>query len=238
MRRAEESQLIGVAFGFTFGFGFLVARNALKQTHKANHFIVMVWIELIICLISSTLDFLFLIGAVRGTVPFFITILIQILFQIIINRISLIWSSPRHIQMLKWGIAVWASLISISVFCVWLPARLGSARMAEINQIWDRIEKCLYLITDGGLNFLFIRAIKKSLVLNGLTKYERLTKFNIRIIFLSLSLELEMSNLMVAVVKDSQELNSVKETIKNNGKSDIKNIKNASGEVVCVKLYP
>ncbi|KAI8449458.1 hypothetical protein BY996DRAFT_56346 [Phakopsora pachyrhizi] len=101
MRRAEESQLIGVAFGFTFGFGFLVARNALKQTHKANHFIVMVWIELIICLISSTLDFLFLIGAVRGTVPFFITILvlwscqIQILFQIIINRISLIWLSEN-----------------------------------------------------------------------------------------------------------------------------------------------
>lgn len=34
----------------------------------------------------------------------------------------------------------------------------------QINAVWDRIEKCLYLIIDAALNFLFIRMVSSRLV--------------------------------------------------------------------------
>ena len=62
-------------------------------------------------------------------------------------------------------------------------------RWIYINEIWDRIEKCLYLIIDAALNWYFIRVVKKSLVQNGLNKYNKLVRFNQRIIIISLLMD-------------------------------------------------
>ncbi|EKG16276.1 hypothetical protein MPH_06531, partial [Macrophomina phaseolina MS6] len=65
--------------------------------------------------------------------------------------------------------AVVVTLINISVFNIWIPARLQiSERYVYINEIWDRIEKGLYLIIDASLNTYFIRTVRKNLVRNGL----------------------------------------------------------------------
>ena len=59
----------------------------------------------------------------------------------------------------------------------------------RINEIWDRIEKCLYLIIDAALNWYFIRVVNRSLVQNGLNKYNRLVRFNQRMIVISLLMD-------------------------------------------------
>jgi hypothetical protein len=58
-----------------------------------------------------------------------------------------------------------------------------------INEIWDRIEKVLYLIIDGLLNWYFLKVVKANLIKNGLHKYNKLLKFNQRIIALSLLMD-------------------------------------------------
>lgn len=49
---------------------------------------------------------------------------IQLLMQIIINRIAVIAESQKTIRMLKWGTAVIITLINIAVFCIWIPSHL------------------------------------------------------------------------------------------------------------------
>ncbi|KAL7770795.1 hypothetical protein CFE70_000734 [Pyrenophora teres f. teres 0-1] len=76
------------------------------------------------------------------------------------------------------------------VFCIWIPARLQiSDRWIYVNSIWDRTEKVLFLLLDGYLNYYFIRVVNADLVRNGLTKYNRLVRFNKRMIVVSLSLD-------------------------------------------------
>lgn len=71
-----------------------------------------------------------------------------------------------------------------------IPARLQiSKRYIHINEIWDRCEKCIYLLVDGALNYYFIRTVKTRLVSQGLVKYDRLVKFNQFMVVLSLSMD-------------------------------------------------
>lgn len=67
---------------------------------------------------------------------------------------------------------------------------LTHIRWIRINSIWDRTEKVLFLLLDGYLNYYFIRVVKADLVRNGLTKYNRLVRFNKRMIVVSLSLDI------------------------------------------------
>jgi hypothetical protein len=60
----------------------------------------------------------------------------------------------------------------------------------HINEIYDRIEKLLYLAIDASLNVYFIRTVKANLVANGLQKYERLVRFNQVMIVISLLMDL------------------------------------------------
>lgn len=86
--------------------------------------------------------------------------------------------------------AVFVTMINISVFCIWIPARLQiSARYHLINEFWDRTEKILYLLVDAALNWYFLRTVKANLIKNGLTKYNKLVKFNQRIVMVSLCMD-------------------------------------------------
>ncbi|KAI0606292.1 hypothetical protein TUN205_09470 [Pyrenophora tritici-repentis] len=115
---------------------------------------------------------------------------IQLLPQIIINRIRIILQDKKRGRRLTVITAIIITLINISVFCIWIPARLQiSDRWIHINSIWDRTEKVLFLLLDGYLNYYFIRVVNADLVRNGLTKYNRLVRFNKRIIVVSLSLD-------------------------------------------------
>ena len=138
---------------------------------------------------------------------------IHLLLQIIINRIRIILHDRRKGRIILISVAVFILLINISVFCIWIPARLQinqryvdntdfcntpGATVApkltlhswiHINGIWDRVEKGLYLLVDGALNWYFIHVVKDNLVVNGLQKYNRLVRYNQRIIVISLLMD-------------------------------------------------
>jgi len=133
---------------------------------------------------------------------------VQLLLQIIINRIRVIVPDRRRSRYIMIGTAAIVTAINISVFNIWIPARLQTshryvpqpltllASLADtlssyikINEIWDRIEKVLYLIIDALLNGYFLKTVKANLIKNGLEKYNKLLRFNQRIIVLSLLMD-------------------------------------------------
>lgn len=66
---------------------------------------------------------------------------------------------------------------------------LTQRRFIFVNNIWDRIEKGIYLAIDAALNWYFLRVVKANLINNGLQKYGKLLRFNQRIIALSLLMD-------------------------------------------------
>lgn len=115
---------------------------------------------------------------------------IQFILQIIINRIALLLPNKSGINKVKWGVAVIVSLINLSGFCIWVPARLQISHLyEEINIIWDRTEKAIFLIIDLGLNVYFIYLVRSRLIAGGLTKYWQLFHFNMAMVFVSVTLD-------------------------------------------------
>lgn len=49
---------------------------------------------------------------------------VQLLLQIIINRIRVIVPDRRRSKMIMIGTAAFVTTINISVYCIWIPARL------------------------------------------------------------------------------------------------------------------
>ena len=91
---------------------------------------------------------------------------------------------------IKWGVAALITAINISVYCIWIPARLQvSQSYIDLNSIWDRCEKAIYLIVDGILNAYFIYIVKTRLVAAGLTKYRALFNVNCMIVVFSLAMD-------------------------------------------------
>ena len=96
----------------------------------------------------------------------------------------------RRATKIKWIVAVILGLVNISVFCIWIPARLQiSETYIHVNEIWDRIEKGIFLIVDAALNFYFIYLVRTRLIANGLQKYTPLFRFNIFMVAVSMGLD-------------------------------------------------
>lgn len=110
--------------------------------------------------------------------------------QIIINRIALIMCDSRRVRRLKWTVTLLIGAINISVFIIWMPARLQiSSNWIYLNDIWDRVEKGIFLLIDLGLNLYFIYIVRSELIGHGLKKYWNLYWFNVSMIFISISLD-------------------------------------------------
>ncbi|QRV83439.1 hypothetical protein RhiJN_11455 [Ceratobasidium sp. AG-Ba] len=198
-----DMKVATLAFGWTLGFGYFVVWHAIKQTRKLSAFTIMCWLEILVCTIFAIICWLYLCGIIKYSFWFYFTILttwalqVQFLLQIIVNRICILLPTPQRRFWLKFVIAVWITGINISVYCIWVPAKLQiSKRYHDINVWWDRTEKCLYLVTDAILNYMFIRAIKKRLLAVGLKKYDALVKFNEKIIAVSLSMDVLIITMM------------------------------------------
>ncbi|KAF6827907.1 hypothetical protein CPLU01_08833 [Colletotrichum plurivorum] len=208
----DDMVIASLAWGFTLGFGWLTTWTAVKQTTAMykrqgsrilrNSYIWMIWLEILVCAIFSIICWLHLKGIIPPSFAFYFTILttwalqyahqeqVQFLLQIIINRCAILLTNQKLAWRVKVGVAVLITAVNISVYNIWIPARLQiSDRYIDINDWWDRCEKVIYLIVDGALNVYFVRIVQKSLVMHGLTKYRRLTQFNMFIIGFSLSMD-------------------------------------------------
>ncbi|BGP25274.1 hypothetical protein JCM10295v2_004197 [Rhodotorula toruloides] len=178
-----------IAFGFIVGFICWSISTAWSQTHKFSVYTVLIWSEIVVCWIFAVICWLYLIGTIQHSLQ------VQFLLQIICSRIAILWGDRRNQAMLKYGVAAGITAINISVYCIWVPARLQvSERYIKINEVWDRCEKCIYLVVDALLNYLFIRT--KQLVANGLDRYRPLVRFNSRLILLSISMDVFIIGMM------------------------------------------
>ncbi|CAE6449612.1 unnamed protein product [Rhizoctonia solani] len=194
----EDVRLATLAFGFTTGFGYFVVWHAIKQTHKIKRtaYIIMCWLEVAACFTLAILSWLFIIGVIGHSFWIYFVVVtlwalqLQLILQIIVSRICILLPSSSQRFWLKFTVAVWISMISISVYCIWIPAKLQiSETWIRVNLYWDHIEKILYLFTDAALNIMFIRLIRQRLVSKGLKKYDKLVALNSRMIFISLSMD-------------------------------------------------
>ncbi|KAJ6514918.1 hypothetical protein C8R47DRAFT_496325 [Mycena vitilis] len=196
-----ESDMIvaSLAFGWTLGFGYFTACHAVRETRRTrrfNTYVLLIWSQLFVSNAFAIMSWLYLRKIIPHSFAFFFSILVlwslqvQILLQIIVNRICILLRTDRERNILKYGIAGIILVINISVFNIWLPAKLQiNETYASINLWWDRVEKCLYLVVDAGLNYYFIRSVKQRLVSHGLTKYDALVRYNLQIIGVSLAMD-------------------------------------------------
>ncbi|KAF4469122.1 hypothetical protein FALBO_3993 [Fusarium albosuccineum] len=130
-------------------------------------------------------------------VALFWALQVQFLLQIIINRLGLLMVVPGRATKLKWLVFGIILTVNISVFIIWMPARLQiSDTWINLNNIWDRCEKVIFAIVDTALNAYFIYLVRSRLIENGLTKYIPLYRLNLLLIFGSLSLDIVLVGLM------------------------------------------
>jgi hypothetical protein len=124
---------------------------------------------------------------------FFWVFEIQLLMQIIINRIALIAEHRSTVTKLKWGTVALITSINVAVFIIWIPAHTVppvSDTFVAINNVWDKVSKVLILIVDAGLNWYFLQTVKTRLVnQHGLVKYAPLVGFNAKLMVLSVAMD-------------------------------------------------
>ncbi|KUL92118.1 hypothetical protein ZTR_02587 [Talaromyces verruculosus] len=207
----EDFKIAGVAAGFTLGYGFWTVWKAFKQTSviRAPHrstYVYLIWGEIVANIIIGIIGWLFLEGVIPLGVPVLFSLLfcwvfeIQLLMQIIINRVYVVAENQRTVIRVRWITAGIITAINIAVFCIWIPAHLNppaNELYPVINKYWDRTSKVLICIVDAALNYWFLRIVQRRLVrYHGLKKYAPLVNFNAWLMALSVSLDVMLIGLM------------------------------------------
>ncbi|KZL66321.1 hypothetical protein CT0861_04211 [Colletotrichum tofieldiae] len=206
----EEQNVASMFWGFTLGVGlwsgvkgYRQSMASWKRTHRINTYVWLIWAEWMASIVIGIISWCYLTALIDPSFEYFFFLLVlwsiqvQCLVQIIINRIAILMPIPAYATRLKWGVFAVLLAVNISVFCIWIPARLQiSKTYIHINEIWDRIEKGIFLIVDAGLNLTFIYLVKSRLIASGLTKYTALFRFNLAMIAISMSLDVILIGLM------------------------------------------
>ncbi len=118
---------------------------------------------------------------------------VQCIMQILANRLCLIMYNPCKERWLKLGLLIAIGIINVSVFIIWVPARMQvSQTFVLINRVWDRTEKAIFAIIDLSLNIYFMRLVKSKLVASGLTQYNLVYKYNLAMVCVSISLDVSL----------------------------------------------
>ncbi|KAI4596200.1 hypothetical protein KJ359_005707 [Pestalotiopsis sp. 9143b] len=205
-----------IIWGFSLCSAMFSATKASRQSWSAykkgklfTAYPIMVWAEWTASVTISVISWLFL----KGTIParsqndaavalhesiayqtFHLVVLwvvqMQCILQIIINRVSLVMVNKAFARRLRLIVFFIVLLINISVFIIWMPARLQiSQTYVHVNDIWDRIEKGIFAVVDACLNVYFLWTVRHNLIAAGLTKYKPLYRFNMAMICCSISLD-------------------------------------------------
>lgn len=207
-----DLNVVSIIWGFSLATAVFTFSKACQQSWKSykrgklcNAYIIMVWAEWSVCCIISVVSWLFLSPSLSILPGFWIffwllclwVIQIQCILQIIINRVRLLMVDQHRADVLKWSVAAFIGLINVSVFVIWIPARLQiSDRWVAINTYWDRCEKSLFALCDIGLNFFFLYLVRSKLIANGLHKYNKLLRFNMLMVGISLSMDVILIGMM------------------------------------------
>ncbi|EOD45720.1 hypothetical protein UCRNP2_7558 [Neofusicoccum parvum UCRNP2] len=184
----SELAIVSIVWGFTLGWSVFAAGTAIRQTLQTRQrkkrittYIAMVWAELIVSFVIGFFGWFFMMGMIPPSFEFFFFVLVfwvvqvQVILQIIVNRVGLLLPDKRFVRNMKWTVVVYVGIINVSVFCIWLPAQLQrSETYVRVNHVWDRVTKALFLLVDAALNWYFLYMVHRDLIANGLHKYTKL----------------------------------------------------------------
>jgi hypothetical protein len=114
--------------------------------------------------------------------------------QILANRLGLILYNPDKERRIKIALLIAIGIVNVSVFCIWVPARLQiNETFIRINEVWDRAEKAIFAAIDLTINTYFMWLVRSKLVSCGLTKYNLVYKYNLLMVFVSISLDVRFA---------------------------------------------
>ncbi|KAF5007911.1 hypothetical protein FDECE_5826 [Fusarium decemcellulare] len=185
-------------FIFAFSKACQQTRSIWRRTHSLrNAYLFLVWGEALANLVFAITTILFINGVIKGSLGYYILAVllwsfqVELLPQIIANRVALIMTNKRKAAYLKWGLAASITVVCIAVCYIWVVAHLDGATPAqvELNIIFEKIEKSFFLIIDLSLNLYFLYLVRYRLIADGLSKYWRLFNFNIGMVMISTILD-------------------------------------------------
>ncbi|KAM5367294.1 hypothetical protein ACJA88_011546 [Fusarium oxysporum] len=199
-----------IFWGFSLGVAvFSVAKaseqswRAWKRCRRVTSYVAMIWAVWFSSMVLGCLAWGFQRQYIDPSFGFYFSVAlfwaiqVQFLLQIILNRLGLLMVVPGRATRLKWIVFAIILAVNISVFIIWMPARLQiNDQWIWLNNIWDRCEKVIFALVDGALNAYFIYLVRSRLIENGLTKYIPLYRMNLFLIFVSLSLDVVLVGLM------------------------------------------
>ncbi|KAE8849558.1 hypothetical protein PTNB73_10482 [Pyrenophora teres f. teres] len=87
----------------------------------------MIWLEWLASVLMGIFSWFFLRGTIEPSFQLFFSLVcmwvvqIQLLMQIIINRIALLSVQRSKAIKLRWTVAAILGVINISVFVIWIP---------------------------------------------------------------------------------------------------------------------
>ncbi|KAF2092563.1 hypothetical protein NA57DRAFT_12986, partial [Rhizodiscina lignyota] len=168
-----------------------------RTRRLTNVYVFMIWAETVVNLIFAITTYLFIQGVIPSCFNWVVcqtvllwTLQVQLLTQIIANRVALIMVDKHKSRLMKWLLFGLVGVVNISVFVIWIPAHMEiSPFWVNFNSIWERLEKCFFLVVDCGLNFFFLYLVRFNLIAKGLTKYSRLFQFNAFIVCVSIAMD-------------------------------------------------
>ncbi|KAH9883330.1 hypothetical protein F4778DRAFT_802517 [Xylariomycetidae sp. FL2044] len=175
-----------IFFGFTLAAAIACSVKAgnqtlksYKRTQRITSYMIMIWCEIIASVVIAVISWCFQRQFIN---PSF-------WYRSFATSLLLMGIQDKS-RRLKWSIFSVILVINISVFCIWVPARLQiNETYIHINEVWDRVEKGIFCVLDACLNLYFIHLVRSRLIANGLTKYTRLFKMNLVMISISICLD-------------------------------------------------
>ncbi|ETS86718.1 hypothetical protein PFICI_00546 [Pestalotiopsis fici W106-1] len=210
-----------IIWGFSLCSAMFSATKAARQSYSAykkgklfTAYPIMIWSEWTASVTISIISWLFLKGSIPASfwIYFFILVFwvvqMQCILQIIINRVALVMVNKSLARRLRLSVFFIVLMINISVFIIWMPARLQiSETYIHINDIWDRTEKAIFAVVDAGLNVYFLRTV----ILIGSMSIGTgviYIQFHPLVYLLKLHIELNMADLIAKVVRASNPMNN------------------------------
>ncbi|KAF4983618.1 hypothetical protein FZEAL_1027 [Fusarium zealandicum] len=217
-----------IFWGFSLAVALFSAGKAGKQSWRSwrrsrriTAYVMMIWAVWLSSMVLGALawGFWFYLA-----IALFWALQVQFLLQIILNRLGLLMVSPGRATRLKWVVFGIILAVNISVFIIWMPARLQiNDTWIHLNIIWDRCEKVIFALVDGALNGYFIYLVRSRLIENGLTKYVPLYRMNLVVLvglmsmpsslvylsfhpvcyLLKLQIEMKMAELITKIVQSA-----------------------------------
>ncbi|KAK7756675.1 hypothetical protein SLS62_001116 [Diatrype stigma] len=181
---------------FIFAFLKCIAQTLHIYKHKQSFvslYLCLLWGEGVCNLVFAVTTILFLNEVIPPTHAYFATactlwaIQVELLPQIIANRVAIIMIDQRRAKQLKWGLAGIITPVCGVVLYVWTVGHFPEATLEQQTRNFrlEICEKIFFLLVDLSLNLYFLYLVRFRLIAYGLTKYWKLFNYNVVMVVIS-----------------------------------------------------